>query len=495
MKKRILIYIIAAFLLNGCSTFYNWEYKSFKKDKIIEDKITAEKSPEIAYIEVHPELELLKLKDLEIDSLYTELNTYQFITDSLYTALEIANSRVAVNTGFVIPDSIEFAGRMFDLSNERFYHRFEQIYQAELKSAHKFIPRSGKYFSYFDSVFTKQDIPLDTKFLAIAESGLYPLAGSRVGARGIWQFMPSTAKGFGMRIDSFIDDRLNTFIATEKAAVLMKNNYAYLKQRGAEDWLLAMCAYNAGAGSIAKVVRNQGGDNFFDLIMQVDETNKYVWRAVAIKMIFEHEEEIFGKKFERVEPILDNVKLESLELKGHYKIDDWAKYQGTNISQIWQLNPWIKLYERQRKRYSAVTDVVLPAGKYQIAVPVAAQKDAVMIAKVEKKYQKKNAGYFTEHVVKRGDNLSKIAYKYKTTVSSIKKINGLSSNLIRPGQKLKLVGKPVEKIHIYVVKKGDSVGDIASKLGVKMAVLIQKNKLQKKSNGVVLIYPGQKLYY
>ena len=486
--KRIIILLFLGTVLNGCSTFYNLQYKIYKRgnnDASIE--VTEEKND--------GNLELLKLKDMEIDSLYKELQTYQFITDSLYTALEIANSRVAVNKGFVIPDSIEFAGRIFDLSNERFYHRFEEIYKFELKSAHKYIPRSGKYFSYFDSVFAKAGIPLDAKYLAIAESNLSPLAGSRVGARGIWQFMPATAKGFGMRINDFIDDRQNVFISTEKAASLLKNNYSYLKDRGAEDWLLAMCAYNAGAGSIARIIRQQGGDNFFDLIMQVDETNKYVWRAVAIKMIFENEEEIFGKKFEREKPILSKIKFERLELKGYYKIDEWAKYQGTNISRVWQLNPWIKIYERKRKKYSAVTDVVLPPGKYEIAVPIDAVKNEMKLAELDKKFQKKNAGYFTEHIVKKGDNLSKIAHKYKTTVKNIKSINGLTSNVIYPGQKLKLVGKPINKTKIYVVKRGDSVGGIANKLGVKTATLIQKNKLKKKTNGVVLIYPGQKLYY
>lgn len=490
--NRIILSVLILVMLSGCSSFQKFEYKIYKQNKEVEIEPL-----EIEYISITQVQynELLDSKDAQIDSLYLQLETSQFVNDSLFTALEIANSRVAVNTGFAIPDSIEFAGRIFDLSNERFYHRFEKIYQNELKSAHKFIPRSGKYFAYFDSVFTRHDIPTDTKYLAIAESGLYPLAGSRVGAMGIWQFMPSTAKGFGMRIDSFIDDRLDLFKATESAAKLLQGNYDYLKAKGAEDWLLAMCAYNAGAGSVARVIRNQGGDNFFDLIMQVDETNKYVWRAVAIKMIFENEEEIFGEKFERQAPILSDIKFANVELKGHYKIDEWAKYQGTNISKVWQLNPWIKLYQRKRKVYSSVTDVVLPAGKYSIALPKDAVGDGEMLARVEKKFQSKNAGYFTQHIVKSGDNLSKIAYKYKTTVSKIKSLNGLRSNTIHPGQKLKLYGTAVTKSQYYIVKKGDSVGGIAHKLGVKSSDLISKNKLRKKSSGVVLIYPGQKLYY
>lgn len=486
---KYVLMLSVAMTLFSCSYLYQVEYDNFKQEKHNEEKIASS-------FEVSENLsEIVEKKNSEIDSLYSVIETMQFTVDSLFNALEVSNSRVSVNNGFVIPDSLEFAGRIFDLRNERIYDKFEKIYNQELKNAHKFIPRSGKYFTYFDSVFTESNIPLDTKYLAIAESGLSPLAGSRVGARGVWQFMPKTAKGYGMRINSFVDDRLDVFVATKYAAQLLKSNYRYLKRKGAEDWLLAMCAYNAGAGSVARVVRNQGGTNFFDLIMQVDETNKYVWRAVAIKMIFENEKDIFGKKFERQTSILDEVKFVNISLNGHYKIDEWAKCQGTNISQVWQMNPWIKLYKRTRRKYSAVTDVVLPPGKYTITIPKNVDGDVVKIASLEKQFQKKNAGYFVEHIVKRGDNLYEIARKYKTTVGKIKSINGLTSNTIHPGKKLKLYGSPAaSKTKYYVVKKGDSVGRIASRLGVKSSKLIALNKLTKKSD-VVLIYPGQKLSY
>ena len=85
------------------------------------------------------------------------------------------------------------------------------------------------------------------------------LAHSRVGADGIWQFMPKTAKGFGLKVNSFIDERRDVFKSTEAAAKFLQSNYDYLSQKSAEDWLLAMSAYNAGAGNISKVMRKQGG--------------------------------------------------------------------------------------------------------------------------------------------------------------------------------------------------------------------------------------------
>ncbi|MDP8267698.1 MAG: LysM peptidoglycan-binding domain-containing protein [Candidatus Tenebribacter davisii] len=438
-------------------------------------------------------------QNIIIDSLSNNIEELYFTVDSLYQALEVSNSRIAVNKNFVIPDSIIFAGRVFDLTNERVYDKFETIYKQELKVAHKFIPRCGKYFTYFDSVFSYYKIPTDTKYLAIAESRLSPMAGSRVGALGIWQFMPNTAKGYGMRINSFIDERRNVFLSTPAAAKYLLNSHSYLKERGSDDWLLAMASYNAGVGSIAKVMRNQQAYDFFDLLMRVDETHQYVWRAVAIKMIVENEEKIFGNNFERKAPLLDATKLLDLVLKGHYKIDDWAKAQGTSIGKILELNPWIKIYKRNRKKYSAINDVVLPPGDYSILVEKGNKTDEVLLVKIEEQFRNKNAGFFTHHVVKRGDNLYDIARKYKTTVSRMKSLNHLNSSIIHPGQELKLYGaasgSSLQKTNNYhIVKKGDTVGFIAEKLGISQKKLISRNAL-KTQNGIVMIYPGQKLYY
>jgi membrane-bound lytic murein transglycosylase D len=269
-----------------------------------------------------------------------------------------------------------------------------------------------------------------------------------------------------------------------------------MAKRGAEDWLLAISSYNSGAGNIAKIVKNQGGDSFFELIMGSSETHNYVWRAAAIKLIFDNEEAIYGKKLERQAPLMADAKMVSVTLKGHYKIDDWAIAQGTTVGRVCELNPWIKIYQRSRQKYSALTDVVLPPGTFNVLVPKDATPEPSQLASLEKQFLNKNAGFFTHHVVKSGDNLYNIARKYNTTVAKIKSLNGLNSNVIHPGQKLKLYGTPggSSESRVYVVKRGDSVSSIAYNLGVKTSSLISQNKLSTK-NGVVMIYPGQKLYY
>jgi membrane-bound lytic murein transglycosylase D len=490
--RSFLILLLLISLLFGCSYHKSVPQKIISDDERIlplNQALTPEDSLQ----------QMIDLKNIEIDSLYNIIEELNFTADSLVQELEISNSRVAVNTDFQIPDSIIFAGRVFDLTNERIYKKFETIYRQELKTAHNFIPRSGKYFTIFDSIFSQYDIPLDTKYIAIAESQLNPMAGSRVGAVGIWQFMPKTAKGYSMRINSFIDERRNVLLSTDAAAKYLKNAYHYLSDRGAKDWLLAMSSFNAGVGSIAKVIRQQEAYDFFDLLMRVDETHQYVWRAAAIKMIFENEETIFGRKFERQQPLMDNTHSEKIKLKGHYKIDNWAKFQGTSIGKVLEFNPWIKIYKRNRKKYSAVNNVVLPPGEYSILIPDGNNIDHKELVKIEKQFLKKNAGFFTHHIVKKGDTLYDIARKYKTTVARIKSLNNLRSNVIYPGQKLKLYGSSSgssssKSDKYYKVKKGETVGAIAAKLGVSQNRIISMNNLKNK-NGIVIIHPGQKLYY
>ena len=432
----------------------------------------------------------------QIDSMNTYLIYQDNLIDSLQLALQEADQMVAIRQGFQIPDTITFAGLKFDLKNERIAAKFEKIYNHELKDAYKYIPRSGRYFTLFDSVFAHYGVPEDAKYLAVAESRLSYLAKSHVGAMGIWQFMKGTATGFGMRVDEFVDQRRDVFLSTDAAARFLLSNYQYLNNRDIDDWLLAFCGYNAGIGNVMKVVKEQGGKNFFDLIMGVDETNRYVWKAVALKLIFEHEEEIFNKKFTRQQKIGDEVKKVTLTLKGYYEIDDWAQAQGTFVSRVWELNPWIKTYQRSRKKYSAVLDVVLPPGKYTICLPHDAVPIPREVEKIEMMFLDKNDGYFTVHVVKKGDSLYKIARIYKTSISKLKSINGLNSNIIYPGQKLKLFGysKSAENKE-YVVKKGDYISKIAYNLGVSTNHLLKVNNLRKDENGNCHIFPGQKLRY
>lgn len=485
--KSIIVLMAGFILISGCSLNVFQKYEEPELNQDFEDLRNIAKIDSLENV-IHE-------KQIEIETLNSLVSYQDSLIEVMQLELNEADKRIAIKQGFEIPDSIVFAGVTFDLKNERNYEKLRKAYEHEVKDAHRYIPRSGRYFAYFDSVFAKHGVPEDAKYLAIAESRLSYLAKSHVGATGIWQFMTGTARDQGMKVDEFIDQRRDVFESTEAAAKYLKFNYNYLKKRDVEDWLLAFCGYNAGIGNVCKVIREQGGKSFFDLIMSVDETDKYVWKAVATKMIIEHEEEIFGKKFTRQIPINDEVKVVSLKLNGYHEIDDWAQAQGTFVSRVWELNPWIKTYKRSRSKYSPVIDVVLPPGEYAICLPKDSVPDMDKVAEVENILKQKNTGYFEFYTVKKGDNLYDISLKFHTSVNKLKSLNGLRSNIIRPGQKLRIFAKSNGTGKEYIVKKGDYIDRIASNLGVSSKHLINKNNLSKNSKGICIIHPGQKLRY
>lgn len=433
-------------------------------------------------------------KDALIDSLYSTIDSLYTTIDDLQQTNDDLSSQVLVNPDFVLPTKVTFAGQEFNLSNERLYQKLQQIYKRELKVAHRFIPRSGKYFAYFDSVFTNYGIPTDVKYLAVAESNLSSMAGSSVGAVGVWQFMKSTARQYKLKVNEFIDERRDVFKATHAAAKYLLDSHKFLAKKGGEDWLLTFCSYNAGVGSIARVMRQQGGKSFFDLILRVNETNEYVWRAVAIKIIFENQEQIFGKKFDLEPNIFKSTKTVELKLNGHYRIDAWAKAQGTVLSKVWELNPWIKIYKQRRKKYSALNNVVLPKGTFKMLLPVNSVPNQNLVAQIEQSFLTANSGFFRYHIVKKGDNLYTIARRYKTSVSKIKALNHMRSAFIKPGQKLKLQGSPAGTYYstattdFHTVKPGENLGIIAEKYSISVAQIKQWNNLKNS-----IIYAKQKL--
>ncbi len=326
------------------------------------------------------------------------------------------------------------------------------------------------------------------------------MAYSSVGAAGLWQFMPGTAKMYQLKIDNYSDERRNVFKSTEAACKYLRDNYKTLQNRGIDDWLLAMAGYNAGIGNILKTMNEQGAQDFFSLIMRHDETNNYIWRAIAIKMIFEYEEQIFGKRFDREEYLLAKAKLVDIELNGYHNINNWAIAQGTNLSTIWELNPWIKINKRNQGKYSKINQILLPPGKYQILLPHDAQADSVALVNVEKTLLSKTSTAYSidgiNHKIQKGETLSGIAKKYGVTVSQLKQWNNLSSNTIITGRNLIISNQSNNRK--YIVKDGDNLYNISKKLGISVQHLMTKNNLKNTTvNGkqIILLKKGQTLVY
>ncbi|MEI6711139.1 MAG: lytic transglycosylase domain-containing protein [bacterium] len=171
------------------------------------------------------------------------------------------------------------------LEQELLINRFS-LYQFLLY--HK---RSHQYFPYIESYFSDSGIPDDIKYIAIAESGLQYDALSQAGARGIWQLMPETARQYGLRVDKYIDERLNFERSTRVAAAYM---VALKKKFG--TWTLAAAGYNRGLSGLQRDMDAQpAAKNYYDLVLN-SETGNYIYRVVAIKYLMENRWKLFSAK-------------------------------------------------------------------------------------------------------------------------------------------------------------------------------------------------------
>lgn len=143
--------------------------------------------------------------------------------------------------------------------------------------------RSPSYFRVIDGVFSEYGIPLELKYLAIVESQLRTTAVSRVGAKGLWQFMTVTAKEFGLKITSKYDERTHFYKSTVAAAKYLK-----CLNRLFDDWLLTLAAYNSGPGTVLKAIKKSGSRNFWALQQYLPEESRgHVKRFIGIHYFFE----------------------------------------------------------------------------------------------------------------------------------------------------------------------------------------------------------------
>jgi membrane-bound lytic murein transglycosylase D len=295
----------------------------------------------------------------------------------------------------------------------------------------RMLGRAPLYFPLFEEALDRHDLPLELKYLAVVESGLNPKARSHAGARGLWQFMYATARGQGLRIDSYIDERRDPVRSSEAACVFLKKLY---NQYG--DWYLALAAYNAGPGNVNKAIRRSGGKkNFWEIRYFLPrETRNYVpaFMAVVYLMEYHAEHNIFPAELFTPYAALDTVEVNTV-----LRFDQIAAHLNMDVESLSQLNPMFRL------------DIIPgPPEKWPLVLPqnlipsfLAYQKDMIL----HEPERTPKIVFVPEPViyrVKSGDVLGGIASNYGVSVKQIKEWNGLKGTMIRVGQKLKIHANP-----------------------------------------------------
>jgi ubiquinone/menaquinone biosynthesis C-methylase UbiE len=235
-----------------------------------------------------------------------------------------------------LPNEMTFCGQKINLQDEDIIERLDKelLVNAYYHSATiQAMKRASRYFPEMERILKKNGIPEDFKYLAVIESGLIQ-AVSPAGAQGFWQFMPGTAKEHDLLMNAEVDERLNIEKSTQAACEYLKYANDTLK-----DWVLAAASYNRGIGGVRSDMRWQYTTNYFDTHMN-SETGRYVYRILAVKLIFENPEK-YGylvKETELYKPFeTKNVILtESIS-----NLAEWSIAQGFNYKIVRKLNPWI----------------------------------------------------------------------------------------------------------------------------------------------------------
>lgn len=414
------------------------------------------------------------------------------------------------------------------------------------------LDRMPRYEAFARARLQEQGLPGDLVYLALIESGFSPIAVSRARAVGMWQFMAATGKGYGLRVDPWVDERRDPIKATDAAARHLRDLTARFGSH-----FLAAAAYNGGAGRVGRglvqiAALQQGAgdeatdpasdDMFFELAgtsLLRQETKDYVPKLIAAALVAKAPERYGFDVPDDVDPF----PLDSVMVQGGTGLDLIAELADTSLEAIRELNPNIlRGITPPGTRYA----VRLPAGSAErvaaayARVP-AAERPAVMthvvrrgetVSGIAKRYGISTATLMAAnrvararslksgttlyipvsgsklpesllrepepavaasrtHIVRSGETLSGIAARYNVTQASITSANRLpASGAIRAGQKLRIDGgAPARTAKSYVVQRGDTVGEIAEKYGVGQSALIRANGLG--SRGAIKV--GQRL--
>ena len=288
------------------------------------------------------------------------------------------------------------------------------------------------YMPIIEEIFDEHDIPLELKAMAVIESSLNPTAVSRAGAKGMWQFMYSTAKIYGLDIDSFVDERLDPVKAAHAAAEYLKDSYNIFG-----DWNLAIASYNCGAGNVNRAIRRSGGKRaFWDIYYNLPkETRGYVPAFVGAlyTMTYYKEHGI------EPQPVAMPVHVDTFRINRMLHFKQVSELAGVPLEDLKNLNPQYKheIVPGNEKEYI----LRIP---YTYTNSFIDSEDSLYTHKAQeyfnpvvlKKIKDGGDGERIVHRVRSGEVLGKIAIRYRVTVSQIKRWNNLRSDNIRIGQRL-----------------------------------------------------------
>jgi len=359
------------------------------------------------------------------------------------------------------------------------YHRKRLLRVPSL--AQRITDNATPYFHYIISQLEENKLPLEIALLPIVESHYDPFAYSPGRASGLWQFIPSTGKRFGLAQDWWHDERRDTIAATGAAIQYL----LYLNKLFDGDWLLAMASYNAGQGTVGRAIRKNrklGKPTDYWSLDLPKETQHYIPKLLAWRDIIKNHDQ-YNIAFN---PVPDEPYFELVDIGSQIDLAEVAALAEVDIDTIYQLNP---AYNRWATDPSAPHDLLIPIDNVDIL------KQNLTNLPADQRMT------WRRYIIKQGDSLGKIANRFNTSSKFIAQVNGIKNNNIRAGKALmipsaakgsdyytksaeqrlaKRQGRAPKNRNQRIehrVKTGESLWDIARKYNVSVGAVARWNNM------------------
>lgn len=414
-----------------------------------------------------------------IEKNYDELLLKMAQKKTLANANCISSSDQLLNTH----DSV-FINRLYslpskmELSYNPLVRKYIEMYLKKPLLVSSLLSKGTYYFSMFEQELDKEGLPIELKYLPVIESALNPKARSRVGATGLWQFMLATGRMYDLEVNSLVDERSDPHKSTVAAVRYLKALYDIYN-----DWNLVIAAYNCGPGNVNKAIRRSGGSTDYWTIYPFlpRETRGYVPIFVAATYVMSYHNEHGICPGEPEIPVL----MDTLVVNKNLHFQQVSDILNIPLEDVRQYNPQFKgdIIPGLNKPYT----INLPLAK---ATAFIDHQDTIYSHRAnELLTHRKIAGFDVVqggtgkgtsriHKVKRGDTLGAIASRYGVTVNQIKKWNGLRSNNINVGRSLR-VSNPV-----LAIKKQEEE--------IKQPIVEKESEIIENDNGLIQIVKTKK---
>ncbi len=371
------------------------------------------------------------------------------------------------------------------LSYNRYVKDFIDLYANRKRGlTQRVMGLSNLYFPLYEEIMDREGVPLEFKYLSIVESALNPIAVSRVGATGPWQFMYQTGILYNLKVNSFTDDRKDVAKATHAACQYFKDMY---KIYG--DWLLVIASYNCGAGNVNRAIKRSGGKtNFWEIMPYLPkETRGYVpaFIAVTYVMNYAHEHNLYP-----VAPAYSYFEVDTVRVNGQVNFNTLSAAIDLPQEVISYLNPtykrnvipastngesfYLRLPSNKIAQFmSNEQSVYAQSATVKPLLPIYSRRNEDLLADNNKdgiQYTYTTKKVKKTHIVRRGETLAEIADMYDCSSQDIKKANHLHSSKLKKGQKLTVTAMVRTRVKVKQVPEnvaarkdsGDNKANVAS---------------------------------